>query len=301
MPPTSAAATPAADTAIWRHLRALDQYLSRQEARELRHLGITITQYIAMMGLAHSLGQSSAHMARCLGVTPQAASSLLGRLLAQGYVERSPDKHSAAVKVNRLTSQGSQVCDQADDILRSIEDNRSHTLGGAYNELVTLLSKVVHLNIIPGTPDQVAAQEHLQELVRSRLGASVRHLSAAHTDELATAVKSLGLTATQAFVLDAIEPDQPKTTSQIVVDACVPQQSGSTAVNALERLGALDSTPSAHHRGLQLRELTPQGRQLRIGARECNKTLSDDLLRPLATPQAQRLDELIHNALTELA
>ena len=51
--------------------------------------------------------------------------------------------------------------------------------------------------------------------------------------------------------------------SRIIQDAGVPQQSGSTALEVLTRIGAVESFESENHLGLALRTLTAHGAELR--------------------------------------
>lgn len=286
---------------FWRDLRSLDQRLTAEETSALRRFDVTITQYIAMMGLSYSLGQSSAHMARCLGVTPQAAHSLLRRLETQDFIERVNDIHSETVKVNSLTEGGRKVTDQADAALQEIEVRRKEQLGAAsYNSLLSLLGKVVRLNVIEGTPEQVEAQKNLEKVVQARLGASVRHLNSHHASEIVAALKEYNLTASQYFVLEALEPGEHKTTSQIVSDSSVPQQSGSSAVLALDRAALIQSSPAAHHIRLSLRSLTPDGVERRNASIESVREVEQEILRPLSPEQVNDLVGNIRRALQVL-
>ena len=121
--------SPTTTDAFWSSIRHLDRLLSKADSAALRRHGITITQYIAMMGLLQSPGQSAAHMSRCLGVSPQAAHALVKRLEAQGYLHRVGDQHSDVVVLNRLTSLGQTTSAAADDALSRIEEERRDLIG----------------------------------------------------------------------------------------------------------------------------------------------------------------------------
>ena len=283
---------------FWRALRSLDQLLTAEEVGALRRFNVTITQYIAMMGLSYSLGQSSAHMARCLGVTPQATHSLLRRLEAQDFIERVNDTYSETVKVNILTEGGRKVTDQADAALQEIEARRKKQLGSAsYNRLLDLLSRVVRLNVIDGTREQVEAQKSLEKVVQARVGASVRHLNSHHASEIVAALKKHKLTASQYFVLVALEPGVHKTTSQIVSDSSVPQQSGSSAVLALDRAALIQSSPATHHVRLSLRSLAPDGVERRRASIESVREVEHEILRPLSPDQTTELANFVRHSL----
>ena len=286
------------DEGLWRDLRSLDRLLTAEETSALRRFDVTITQYIALMGLSHSLGQSSAHMARCLGVTPQATHSLLRRLEAQDFVERVNDTYSETVKVNSLTEDGRKVTDQSDAVLQEIEARRKELLSPAsYNRLLDLLSKVVRLNVIDGTAEQVEAQKKLEKVVQARVGASVRHLSSHYASEIVTALKNHKLTASQYFVLETLAPREQKTTSQIVSDSSMPQQSGSSAVLALDQAGLIQSSPAAHHIRLSLRSLTSAGIEQRKASIERAREVEQAILRPLSQDQAHELASSVRQAL----
>ena len=286
---------------FWRDLRSLDQRLTAEETSALRRFGVTITQYIAMMGLSYSLGQSSAHMARCLGVTPQAAHSLLRRLETQDLIERVDDIYSETVKVNSLTEGGRKITDQANAALQEIEVRRKEQLGPAsYASLLSLLARVVRLNVIEGTPEQVETQKNLEKVVQARLGASVRHLNAHHASEIVAALKKYKLTASQYFVLQALEPGEYKTTSQIVSDSSVPQQSGSSAVLSLDRAALIQSSPATHHIRLSLRSLTPDGVERRRESIESVREVEQEILRALSPEQVNDLVGIVRRALHRL-
>lgn len=283
---------------FWRDLRSLDQLLTAEEAGALRRFDVTITQYIAMMGLFYSLGQSSAHMARCLGVTPQATHSLLRRLETQDLIERINDTYSESVKVNSLTEKGCRITDHATIALQEIESRRKKQLGAvSYDRFLYLLSRVVRLNVVDGTSEQIEAQKKLEKVVQARIGASVRHLNSCHTSEIAVALKKHKLTASQYFVLEALEPGERKTTSQIVSDSSVPQQSGSSAVLALDRAALIQSSPAAHHIRLSLRSLAPDGVERRRASIESVKAVEQEILRPLSPEQTSELAKSIRRAL----
>jgi len=93
---------------------------------------------------------------------------------------------------------------------------------------------------------------------------------------------------------------EPATMSRIIQDAGVPQQTGSTALEVLTRIGAVESFESENHLGLALRTLTAHGAELRTRGQALAAEVKDRIADAIGTSHISRavvLLTVVRNAL----
>lgn len=87
----------------------------------LRGLGLTVSQYAALVALRDNPGISGAGLARTCLVTPQASAATLKVLESKGLAIRGHDEWSRATRPSRLTPEGFEVTRRADDLAVLVE------------------------------------------------------------------------------------------------------------------------------------------------------------------------------------
>lgn len=80
--------------------------LRAEATAALEPVGVTLTESVLMVMLADSPGQSSAELARGIGLTPQAANLVLKELETMGMVTRPPHAPSGRARPAKLTAAG---------------------------------------------------------------------------------------------------------------------------------------------------------------------------------------------------
>ncbi len=75
----------------------------------LKNLGISMSQFNAMMRLDHCASCGVSDIAEHLGITSAAVSQLLEKLVQQGYIVRTEGLHDRRLKAIALTDSGRQL------------------------------------------------------------------------------------------------------------------------------------------------------------------------------------------------
>jgi DNA-binding MarR family transcriptional regulator len=100
-------------------IRRAEHALSGAIGTVLRDLGITVTQYGALLALAESPGQSGAQLARACVVTPQSMASVLRTLANRGLIDRTPSPVHGRVQIATVSPAGQAVLLSANKRLRT--------------------------------------------------------------------------------------------------------------------------------------------------------------------------------------
>lgn len=105
--------------------------------RQLSPLGINPRQARVLMAMKHMAPVSQVALADACGITPASMSTMTDRLLAAGYITRSPDAATRRRNAIDLTNEGrakldeiSKVWDAVDNVLREALGGERAQLGG---------------------------------------------------------------------------------------------------------------------------------------------------------------------------
>jgi DNA-binding MarR family transcriptional regulator len=88
---------------------------------ELAHLGIHAGQEGVLLALGGDDGQSMTEIAGALGVQPPTITKMVGRLAANGYVERRTSETDGRQAIVFLTPQGKAILAEIDAAVASVE------------------------------------------------------------------------------------------------------------------------------------------------------------------------------------
>lgn len=102
-------------------LKRVEQELMAAKHAAVKVAGLTVPQYAALFALSGSPGISGAALARACLVTPQAMTVVLKNLEERGLVERTPHQWHRNVLETRLTDEGRNALETADERAVAIE------------------------------------------------------------------------------------------------------------------------------------------------------------------------------------
>ncbi len=111
------------DDRLGTHIRRISRLIIDAKAAALRPLDLTVPQYATLLSVRHLEPTSAAQLARTgQGTPPQATATMLSTLESKGLISRrpSPPMHQKLVEV-RLTTLGTKVIEEADDLAAGIE------------------------------------------------------------------------------------------------------------------------------------------------------------------------------------
>lgn len=146
------------DRELWHQLRVARSLALEMRNQELKDLGITRCQALLFFAM-RSAGEKAtiAELARWTGQKPHGLSALVGRLEAQGLVERVRDLERKNLVRVQLTEQGRvayEAAAQQDSIntfFNSLSDEERQCLGRALDVLIRDASKQLNLKLPPCT------------------------------------------------------------------------------------------------------------------------------------------------------
>lgn len=118
------------------YIKRAEQATQAAKEAAVREVGITAVQQAALSVLSDNPGINPAELARRCMVSPQAMNSLLGRLEARGFVERSPHPHHGSLVEIKLTEPGRAVFEEADALVAKVEERLA--AGLSEEELATV-------------------------------------------------------------------------------------------------------------------------------------------------------------------
>jgi len=140
-------------------LRNLHHALRQHFDESLRRSGVRVSlpQMMVLFTVHRNPGVQGARIARCLCVTPQTASALLGRLEDDGYVERRPSDANARADCWSLTGRGTTLVARAIEAgepvtSRMVSSLKPHEIGA----LAGLLERCIVALAGPAKPDAAA-------------------------------------------------------------------------------------------------------------------------------------------------
>ncbi|WP_068166426.1 MarR family winged helix-turn-helix transcriptional regulator [Rhodococcus phenolicus] len=109
------------DDRLGTHIRRISRLIIDAKAAALRPLDLTVPQYATLLSVRHLEPTSAAQLARTGQGTPQATATMLSTLESKGLISRRPSPmHQKLVEV-RLTTLGTKVIEEADDLAAGIE------------------------------------------------------------------------------------------------------------------------------------------------------------------------------------
>jgi DNA-binding MarR family transcriptional regulator len=125
-------------------LRRADLALLAAKEPPLRRTGVSGSLYAVLANLGVAPGLTGAELARVVGVTPQAITPLVVKLVERGLVERRTHPRHASIQELHLTESGRRETARADRILRHLDDHIRDSLGDEdYRRLRALLDTVI--------------------------------------------------------------------------------------------------------------------------------------------------------------
>lgn len=103
-------------------IKLAEREVGKELDRELRHTGLTKSQFGVLQALMHLERASSAALARTVFVTPQAMVGIVAGLERKGLIRRRSSKVSARAIDASVTAQGKAVYAEAERMVRNVDD-----------------------------------------------------------------------------------------------------------------------------------------------------------------------------------
>jgi DNA-binding MarR family transcriptional regulator len=103
-------------------VKLAEREVGRELDRELRHTGLTKSQFGVLQALMHLERASSAALARTVFVTPQAMVGIVAGLERKGFIRRKSSKVSARAIDATVTAAGKTVYAEAVRMIRNVDD-----------------------------------------------------------------------------------------------------------------------------------------------------------------------------------
>ncbi|MER5457587.1 MarR family transcriptional regulator [Micromonospora sp. NPDC002389] len=125
-------------------LRRADLAVLTAKEPPLRKVGVSGSLYAVLANLGVTPGLTGAELARLVGVTPQAITPLVVKLVERGLIERRPHPRHANIQELHLTDSGRRETARADRIMLHLDDHIRDSLGDEdYQRLRVLLDVVI--------------------------------------------------------------------------------------------------------------------------------------------------------------
>ena len=103
-------------------VKLAEREVGKELDRELRHTGLTKSQFGVLQALVHLERASSAALARTVFVTPQAMVGIVAGLERKGLIRRRSSKVSARAIDASVTAQGKSVYLEGERMVRKVDD-----------------------------------------------------------------------------------------------------------------------------------------------------------------------------------
>jgi DNA-binding MarR family transcriptional regulator len=103
-------------------IKLAEREVGRELDRELRHTGVTKSQFGVLQALMHLERASSAALARTVFVTPQAMVGIVAGLERKGFIRRKSSKLSARAIDATVTASGKSVYTEAERMIRNVDE-----------------------------------------------------------------------------------------------------------------------------------------------------------------------------------
>ena len=143
-------------------MRMISSALSQQLERVLRRFSLTHAQFsaLAQLGLEDPEALSGAELGRRAGVTPQSMSAAISALLERGLVIRATHPTHGRILQVRITPEGLELVEQAQDATKAVEDKALVSLSRAQErELRALLRQIMSsMDLHLPSPDEAATR-----------------------------------------------------------------------------------------------------------------------------------------------
>lgn len=125
-------------------LRRADLALLAAKEPPLRRIGVSGSLYAVLANLGVTPGLTGAELARVVGVTPQAITPLVLKLVERGLIERRTHPRHANIQELHLTDSGRRETARADRIMLHLDNHIRDSLGDEdYQRLRVLLDTVI--------------------------------------------------------------------------------------------------------------------------------------------------------------
>ena len=102
-------------------VKLAERELGKELDRELRHTGLTKSQFGVLQALMHLEKASSAALARTVFVTPQAMVGIVAGLESKGFIRRKTSRASARVIEATVTAAGKAAYTEGVDMIGNID------------------------------------------------------------------------------------------------------------------------------------------------------------------------------------
>jgi DNA-binding MarR family transcriptional regulator len=102
-------------------IKLAEREVGRELDRELRHTGLTKSQFGVLQALMHLERASSAALARTVFVTPQAMVGIVAGLERKGFIRRKNSKVSARAIDATVTASGKAVYAEGERMIRNVD------------------------------------------------------------------------------------------------------------------------------------------------------------------------------------
>lgn len=103
-------------------VKLAEREVGKELDRELRHTGLTKSQFGVLQALIHLERASSAALARTVFVTPQAMVGIIAGLEKKGLIRRRSSKVSARAIDATVTAQGKATYTEGERMVRKVDD-----------------------------------------------------------------------------------------------------------------------------------------------------------------------------------
>jgi DNA-binding MarR family transcriptional regulator len=103
-------------------IKLAEREVGKELDRELRHTGLTKSQFGVLQALIHLEKASSAALARTVFVTPQAMVGIVAGLESKGFIRRKTSRASARVIEATVTPAGQAAYDNGASMIRHVDD-----------------------------------------------------------------------------------------------------------------------------------------------------------------------------------
>jgi DNA-binding MarR family transcriptional regulator len=103
-------------------IKLAEREVGKELDRELRHSGLTKSQFGVLQALMHLERASSAALARTVFVTPQAMVGIIAGLERKGFIRRKTSRASARVIEATVTASGKVAYDEGARMIRHVDE-----------------------------------------------------------------------------------------------------------------------------------------------------------------------------------
>ncbi|WP_212818862.1 MarR family winged helix-turn-helix transcriptional regulator [Polymorphospora rubra] len=125
-------------------LRRADLAVLAAKEPPLRKVGVSGSLYAVLANLGVTPGLTGAELARVVGVTPQAITPLVVKLVERGLIERRTHPRHSNIQELQLTDSGRRETARADRIMLHLDNHIRDSLGTEdYQRLRVLLDVVI--------------------------------------------------------------------------------------------------------------------------------------------------------------